>query len=106
MSRFSRHEDEMDRAEREAFQQEMAQCVRDSPEIAGMIEAQIFLKKMAHRMAHIDAMRLELREMFALHATLAYDPAKPYDGMSRTNDRQQLQRRIWQAEIDLQHEIK
>ena len=39
MSRFSRHEDEMDRAEREAFQQEMAQCVRDSPEVTESIKA-------------------------------------------------------------------
>ena len=29
----------MDRAEREAFQQEMAQCVRDSPEVAESIKA-------------------------------------------------------------------
>ena len=39
MSRFSRHEDEMDRAEREAFQQEMAQCARDSPEVTESIKA-------------------------------------------------------------------
>jgi hypothetical protein len=39
MSRFSRHEDEMDRAEREAFQQEMRQCVRDSPEVTESIKA-------------------------------------------------------------------
>ena len=40
MSRFSRHEDEMDRQEREAFQQEMAQCARDSPEVTESIKAQ------------------------------------------------------------------
>ena len=40
MSRFSRFEDEMDRAEREAFQQEMAQCARDSPEVTESIKAQ------------------------------------------------------------------
>ena len=39
MSRLSRHEDEMDRAEREAFQQEMAQCARDSPEVTESIKA-------------------------------------------------------------------
>ena len=39
MSRFSRHEDEMDRAEREAFQQEMNQCERDSPQVADSIQA-------------------------------------------------------------------
>ena len=97
---------DLDLQDLEAARVESMQCVRDSPEIAGMIEAQNFRKKMAHRMAHIDAMRLELREMFALHATLGYDPAKPYAGMARTDERQQLQRRIWQAEIDLQHEIK
>lgn len=101
---------DLDLQDLEAARVEAMQCVRDSPEIAGMIEAQNSGKKMAHRMAHrmahIDAMKIELREMFALHATLSYDPAKPYDGMSRTNDRQQLQRRIWQAEIDLQHEVK
>ena len=30
----------MDRAEREAFQQEMAQCVRDSPEVTEAIKAE------------------------------------------------------------------
>jgi hypothetical protein len=39
MSRFSRHEDDMDRQEREAFQQEMAQCARDSPEVTESIKA-------------------------------------------------------------------
>jgi hypothetical protein len=97
---------DLDIQDLEAARVESMQCVRDSPEIAGMIEAQNYRKKMAHRMAHIDAMRLELRDMFALHATLCYDPAKPYAGMARTDERQQLQRRIWQAEIDLQHEVK
>lgn len=61
MSRFSRHEDEMDRAEREAFQQEMAQCARDSPEVTESIKAQAdkaFVMSSPHYVAIVKRMEL------------------------------------------------
>jgi len=61
MSRFSRHEDEMDRAEREAFQQEMAQCVRDSPEVTEAIKAEAdkaFVLSSPHYIAIVKRMEL------------------------------------------------
>ena len=61
MSRFSRHEDEMDRAEREAFQQEMAQCARDSPEVTESIKAQAdkaFVLASPHYVAIVRRMEL------------------------------------------------
>jgi hypothetical protein len=61
MSRFSRHEDEMDRQEREAFQQEMAQCARDSPEVTESIKAQAdkaFVLASPHYVAIVRRMEL------------------------------------------------
>jgi len=61
MSRFSRHEDEMDRAEREAFQQEMAQCARDSPEVTESIKAsadRAFVLASPHYVAIVRRMEL------------------------------------------------
>ena len=61
MSRFSRHEDEMDRAEREAFQQEMAHCARDSPEVTESIKAQAdkaFVMSSPHYVAIVKRMEL------------------------------------------------
>ena len=61
MSRFSRHEDDMDRQEREAFQQEMAQCARDSPEVTESIKAQAdkaFVLASPHYVAIVKRMEL------------------------------------------------
>ena len=61
MSRFSRHEDEMDRAEREAFQQEMAQCARDSPEVTEAVKAEAdkaFVLSSPHYVAIVKRMEL------------------------------------------------
>ena len=51
----------MDRAEREAFQQEMAQCARDSPEVTESIKAQAdkaFVLASPHYVAIVKRMEL------------------------------------------------